>query len=135
MIGVQPNLHGAATARSCHRFDLPRMCPVSGNPQPGSVIEVWYTANKWFLEIETLGEYIASYIGGRPMNGKLIRDMEQTIQQIAQDCADSVEVSVAIIARLKIADDPGERQRIRDYRVIVRANHAGIDEMRAALGA
>lgn len=120
MIGVQPNLH-AARVRSCHRFDLPRMCPVSGNPQPGSAIEVWYTAREWFLEIETLGAYIETYIGGRPFGGKLIRDMEQTIQQIAQDCAASVEVPVVIIARLKIADDPEERQRVRDYRVIVRA--------------
>lgn len=121
MIGIQPNMH-SAPVRSCHQFDLPRMCPVSGNPQPGSVIEVWYTADQWFLEIETLGSYIASYIGGKPMNGKLIRDMEQTIQQIAQDCAQSVEVSVVVIARLKIADDPEGRSRIRDYRVIVRAN-------------
>lgn len=119
-IGVQPNL-GTVPARPCHRFDLPRMCPVSGNPQPGSVIEVWYTAGAFFLEIETLGEYIATYIGGRPFRGTLIRDMEQTIQQIAQDCADSVEVPVAIIARLNIADDPAERTRIRPYRVIVRA--------------
>lgn len=120
MIGVQPNLH-TAQARSCHLFDLPRMCPVSGNPQTGSTIEVWYTARDWYLEIETLGAYIESYIGGKPHNGKLIRDMEQTIQQIAQDCAASVEVPVVIIARLKIADDPEERTRIRDYRVIVRA--------------
>lgn len=121
MIGVQPNMNSVFT-RSCHLFDLPRMCPVSGNPQPGSTIEVWYTASAWFLEIETLGEYISSYIGGRPMaNGKMIRDMEQTIQQIAQDCAVSVEVPVVVIARLKIADDPDGRTRVRNYRVIVRA--------------
>lgn len=121
MIGVQPNMNSVFT-RSCHLFDLPRMCPVSGNPQPGSTIEVWYTASAWFLEIETLGEYISSYIGGRPTaNGKLIRDMEQTIQQIAQDCAASVDVPVVVVARLKIADDPDGRTRVRNYRVIVRA--------------
>ena len=122
MIGVQPNMHNAHV-RSCHLFDLPRMCPISGNPQPGSVIEVWYTADRWFLEIETLGAYIESYIGGKTTeDGKRIRDMEQTIQQIAHDCAQSVPVPIAIIARLKIADDPEERQCVRDYRVIVRAN-------------
>ncbi len=125
-IGVQPNL-GNHDTTVCHSFDLPRMCPVSGNPQPGSTIEVWYKANAFFLEIETLGEYIQSYIGGKPMqNGKMIRDMEQTIQQIARDCAQSVEVTVVVIARLKIADDPQERLRVRDYRVIQRANYEGL---------
>lgn len=118
MIGVQPNYGGAT--RSCHRFDLPRMCPVSGNPQPGSVLEVWYTASAWFLEIETLGEYIASYIGGKQIGRTFVRDMEQTIQSIATECAASVGVRVVCIARLKIADDPGERTRVRDYKVIVR---------------
>lgn len=120
-IGVQPNLNEHIATRSCHRFDLPRMCPISGNPQPGSVLSVYYTARKWFLEIETLGAYIESYIGGKPLNGKLIRDMEQTIQQIASDCAASVEVPVVVVADLKIADDPEGRTRVRDYRVIVRA--------------
>ena len=38
MIGVQPNLNPAIRTHSAHRFDLPRMCPISGNPQPGSVL-------------------------------------------------------------------------------------------------
>jgi NADPH-dependent 7-cyano-7-deazaguanine reductase QueF len=120
MIGVQPNLNEHISTRSRHTFDLPRMCPVSGNPQPGSVIAVYYTARRWFLEIETLGAYIASYIGGRAHAGGLIRDMEQTIQQIAQDCAASLEAPVTVVADLKIADDPDGRTRVRDYRVIVR---------------
>lgn len=118
MIGVQPNAGGAA--RACHTFDLPRMCPVSGNPQPGSVLEVWYTAADWFLEIETLGAYIASFIGGAQIGRAFVRDMEQTIQAIAAECAASVGVQVVCIARLKIADDPAERAMVRDYRVIVR---------------
>ena len=131
MIGVQPN-YGKLT-RSCHSFDLPRMCPISGNPQPGSVLEVHYTAGDWFLEIETLGEYIASYIGGKQIGRTFVRDMEQTIQAIAADCATSVGVQVVCIARLKIADDPGERTRVRDYRVIVRANR-GADYDRTVAG-
>lgn len=120
MIGVQPNFHPEIMTESEHRFDLPRMCPVSGNPQPGSVLIVRYVAREWFLEVETLGASIESYIGGRPMGRELIRDMEQTIQQIAIDCAASVEVQVVVVAELKIADDPGERKNIRDYHVIVR---------------
>jgi NADPH-dependent 7-cyano-7-deazaguanine reductase QueF len=120
MINVQPRLHDTPV-RVCHSFDLPRMCPVSGNPQPGSVLEVWYTPDQWFLEIETLGEYIANYIGGHQIGRAFIRDMEQTIQQIAADCAASVGVRVVCVARLKIADDPAERARVRDYRVIARS--------------
>ncbi len=120
MIGVQPNYHSEIVTESEHRFDLPRMCPVSGNPQPGSVLTVRYVAREWFLEIETLGAYIESYIGGRPMGRDLIRDMEQTIQQIALDCAASVEVQVVVVAELKIADDPDKRTRVRDYQVTVR---------------
>lgn len=120
MITTQPRSHGAPV-RSCHTFDLPRMCPISGNPQPGSVLEVWYSAADSFLEIETLGEYIHSFIGGRQIGRAFVRDMEQTIQAIASECAASVGVKVVCIARLRIADDPAERQRVRDYRVIVRA--------------
>lgn len=120
MIGVQPNYHPELTTESEHRFDLPRMCPVSGNPQPGSVLTVRYVARDWFLEIETLGAYIASYIGGRAIGRDLIRDMEQTVQQIALDCAASVAVQVVVVADLKIADDPDTRMRVRDYQVIVR---------------
>lgn len=129
-IGVQPNFHPEISTTSEHRFDLPRMCPVSGNPQPGSVLTVRYVAQQFFLEIETLGEYIESYIGGRPMGRDLIRDMEQTIQQVAIDCAASVEVPVEVVADLRIADDPAERTRVRDYRVTVR-----IPPPRAAGGA
>lgn len=120
MIGTQPNYHPEIATLSAHRFDLPRMCPVSGNPQPGSVLTVSYTARDWFLEIETLGAYIDSYIGGRPLGRELIRDMEQTIQQIALDCAAAVGVPVAVVADLKIADDPEERKNVRDYQVTVR---------------
>ena len=121
MIAVQPRSHDAPV-RSCHVFDLPRMCPVSGNPQPGSVLEVWYSADQWFLEIETLGSYIHSFIGGKQIGRTFVRDMEQTIQAIAAECAASVGVRVVCIARLKIADDPAERTRVRDYRVIVRSD-------------
>lgn len=120
MIGVQPNLHERVATRCRHTFDLPRMCPASGNPQPGSTLAIYYTPRRWFLEIETLGAYIESYVGGRALDGRLIRDMEQTIQQIALDCAASLEVPAVIVADLKIADDPDGRARVRDYRVIVR---------------
>lgn len=119
MIGVQPNLRQDLTTYSCHVFDLPGMCPVSGNPQPGSRLFVRYTAGAWFLEVETLAQYIASYIGGKQIGRNLIRDMEQTIQQIASDCRDSVGVTVRVLADLYIADDPSDRSIVRRYPVAV----------------
>jgi NADPH-dependent 7-cyano-7-deazaguanine reductase QueF len=119
-IGTQPRSHGALV-RSCHSFDLPRMCPISGNPQPGSVLELWYSADDCYLEIESLGAYIDSFIGGRQIGRVFVRDMEQTIQAIASACASAIGVRVVCIARLRIADDPEERARVRELRVIVRA--------------
>lgn len=118
-IGVQPNLQ-AITCYSCHSFDLPPMCPVSGNPRPGSVLHVRYRAAQWFLEIETLGRYIESYIGGKQAGSVFVRDMEQTIQQIARDCAASVLVPVIVHADLLIADNPDDRTTVRRYHVVAR---------------
>jgi NADPH-dependent 7-cyano-7-deazaguanine reductase QueF len=120
-IGTQPRSHGAPV-HVCHSFDLPRMCPVSGNPQPGSRLEIWYTPDQSFLEIETLGQYIESFIGGQQIGRAFVRDMEQTIQAIAQACCLAVGVRVVCVARLRIADDPEERARIRDYRVIAKVS-------------
>lgn len=120
MISAQPNSNPSIKTFSTHVFDLPRMCPVSGNPQPGSQLFVWYRANLWFLEIETLGTYIDSFIGGKQVGTTFIRDMEQTIQQIATDCATSVGVTVIVHARLVIADDPTDRTRTRRYNVTVK---------------
>lgn len=53
MIGTQPNYHSEIITESEHCFDLPRMCPVSGNPQPGSVLTVRYVARESLDEVWT----------------------------------------------------------------------------------
>lgn len=105
---TMPNLRPSVPLAQCHTFALPQMCPISGNPQPGSVLEAHYRPIAAFLEVEALAHYIASFVGGR--DG--VRDMEQTIQAIAAHCAERVGVRVVVIARLVIAT-PSGMQRLR----------------------
>lgn len=96
MLETMPNPQ-PLTTYSIHRLDLPQMCPVSGNPKLGSHIRILYKANDKFLEVYSLQTYIQSFIGGHPSG---IRDMEQTIQKIANDCALILGVTVKIYANL-----------------------------------
>jgi hypothetical protein len=98
-IETMPNLSGTHGPQ-CHIVELPPMCPVSGNPRPGSYIAVRYTDAGLFLEVYSLRHEIQQYIGGRLRNGVLIRDMEQTIDSIAHDCAHAVGATVHLRARL-----------------------------------
>jgi 7-cyano-7-deazaguanine reductase len=75
-----------------HILPLPSMCPISGNPQPGSTLFVLYKPTHAFLEVYSLRAYLNSYIGGKGA----IRDMEGTIQAIAQDCADVLQAPVCV---------------------------------------
>lgn len=81
-----------------HSFDLPQCCPVSKNPQPGSVLKIRYRPNAVILEVQSIHDYIRSYIGGR----LTVRNMEGMIQGIAQDCADALGVRVRVKAKLII---------------------------------
>lgn len=99
IIDTMPNLSGIHGAQ-CHIVPLPQMCPVSGNPQPGSYIAVRYVDTGLFLEVYDLERYLRQFVGGWLRDGVMIRDMEQTIDTIARDCARSVGVPVTIRARL-----------------------------------
>jgi NADPH-dependent 7-cyano-7-deazaguanine reductase QueF len=86
-----------------HELQLPKCCPRSGNPFPGSFIQISYRPDKLILEVASLKEYIASYVGGRGD----VRSMEGMIQNITQDCANTVRCSVEVTADLKI--EPEQR--------------------------
>jgi 7-cyano-7-deazaguanine reductase len=96
MLTTMPNPN-PNTTHSIHRLDLPSMCPVSGNPKPGSHIRILYTASDKFLEVYSLQAYIGSFVGGHPSG---VRDMEQTIQKVAIDCAGVLGVPVRVYANL-----------------------------------
>lgn len=81
-----------------HILPLPSMCPVSGNPQPGSTLFVLYKPATAFLEVYSLRADVNAYIGGRGA----IRDMEGTIQAIAQDCANAIKTYVVVGAIIRL---------------------------------
>ena len=90
MLLTQPNLHPHIHTYSTHRLSFAGMCPVSRNPQEGSTLIISYRPHALFLEVDSLYAYVMSYRGGKGD----IRDMEGMIQQIAQDCANTIGVKV-----------------------------------------
>lgn len=102
MIDTMPNLTNVPIAAQCHHIELPAMCPVSGNPQPGSYIAVRYVPAGAFLEVYALERYLTNYVGGWLRGDRHIRDMEQVVQTIAQDCAQALGVRVAVRAHLSL---------------------------------
>lgn len=89
--------------KEIHCLSLPRCCPVSGNPQPGSEIKISYEPNGRCLEVAALRTYLDSYVGGRGP----VRSMEGMIQQIADDTAKTLGVMVTVEADLII--EPSQR--------------------------
>ena len=98
-LDTMQNLSGLSGTQ-CHIVPLPQMCPVSGNPQAGSYIAVRYVDSGLFLEVYAIERYLLHYVGGWMRDGLHIRDMEQTIDTIAKDCARAVKVPVTVRARL-----------------------------------
>lgn len=93
-----------------HVLDLPPMCPVSGNPRPGSGVAVCYRPNGVVFPVEDLEAFIREYIGGRGA----VRGMEEMVQELAQRVAEIVKVPVRVIADLTIQPPyGGNLQRMR----------------------
>lgn len=107
-IDTMPNLSGIHAAQ-CQLVELPQMCPVSGNPQAGSYVAIRYTDAGLFLEVYSLQRYLLNYVGGWLRAGVVIRDMEQTVDTIAKDCAVALGVPVRVRARLIL--DAGRMSR------------------------
>lgn len=96
MLRTMPNERPGVPATITHRVPLPRCCPVSGNPQPGSELVIRYRPRGAVLELYALDRYIRGYVGG---SGE-VRSMETMIQQIAKDCAGVLGVRVRVRAVL-----------------------------------
>ena len=106
MIKTQINEKRCARTEMAHRLSLPACCPITANPRPGSEITISYQPAGHLLEVIALRAYIDSYQGGRGP----VRSMEGMIQSIAQDCANSVWVSVCVTAELVL--DPDQRMSV-----------------------
>ncbi len=88
-------------------INLPSCCPVSGNPEPGSIIEICYVAIDAVLEVAALQEYIKGYESGRGD----VRSMEEMVENITRDCALALGVKVTCTARLNIA--PNQKMEVK----------------------
>lgn len=106
MIDTQSNETKGLFHYEKHLLDLPQCCPVTHNPQLGSTIEIGYIPKEVFLEVDSLKKYIDSYVGGKGN----VRSMEGMIQQISQDCANTLKTRVRVTAKLII--EPGQRMEI-----------------------
>jgi NADPH-dependent 7-cyano-7-deazaguanine reductase QueF len=95
---TQPNTRLDVQTLSVHRLPFSGMCPISGNPQIGSVITIRYRAKDCFLEVYSLRAYLEGYKGGKGD----IRDMEGMIQQTATDCAQALGVVVTVKANIAL---------------------------------
>jgi NADPH-dependent 7-cyano-7-deazaguanine reductase QueF len=102
-----PNEARCAFTSEIHELPLEPCCPVSGNPKPGSFISISYDPVERILEVASLRVYLDSYRGGR---GE-IRSMEGMIQQVTQDCANSVRACVTATAELVI--EPNQKMKLK----------------------
>ena len=101
-----PNERRCQHMTESHILTLPACCPVSGNPQRGSTIEITYTPADRLLKVEALRAYIDSYQGGKDLlDGDYVRSMEGAIQQITRDCAQATGVEVFVVATLNLQPD------------------------------
>lgn len=101
-----PETHGAV----CHlTVSLPsRCCPVSGNPQPGSVLTLRYRPRGLVLETYSLEALLKQFKGGFPGVGpyRVERNMEGMVGIVAQMVADALGVRVR--ARASLLLDTGQ---------------------------
>jgi hypothetical protein len=84
---------------------------------------VRYHAHAWFLEVYSLEGYVRSYVHGkRDERGEIIiRDMEQTLQQLCYDVAMLLDTEVLVTADLHLQSGQLLTLDVRYYP----AEHAG----------
>jgi NADPH-dependent 7-cyano-7-deazaguanine reductase QueF len=81
-------------AKQIHEVELPSLCPKTGNPITGSTLSITYSPNEKLLEVYSLTEYIASFIGSNE-----VRDLELFTQEVARDCHNVLGVKVSVIGK------------------------------------
>jgi len=80
--------------KQTHEVDIPCMCPKTGNPITGSMFTITYAPGEKLLELYSINEYIASFIGSNE-----IRDLELLTQIVARDCRDVLKVEVNVTGK------------------------------------
>lgn len=98
-----PNSYPLIATHVSLTYPFAQLCPISGEPQAGSTITISYDASKALLETKSLRAYLASF-AGENVHG--VRDLEETVQVVAQHCADVLRKPVQVIAHyhLKVGE-------------------------------
>ena len=84
----------AKLTRQIHEIQIPSLCPRTGNPIAGSTLTIAYTPTEKLLELYSLNEYVAAFIGSNE-----VRDLEQFAQIVARDCHEALQVKVHVTGR------------------------------------
>jgi 7-cyano-7-deazaguanine reductase len=80
--------------KQIHEVMVPPLCPKTENPITGSTLTISYVPDEMLLEVYSLNEYIASFIGSRE-----VRDLELLTQVVARDCHGVLGVNVSVIGK------------------------------------
>ena len=84
----------AKLTKQIHEVQVPALCPKTGNPITGSTLTIMYIPKQRLLEVYSLNEYIASFIGSNE-----VRDLELLTQVVARDCREVLDVNVTVIGK------------------------------------
>jgi 7-cyano-7-deazaguanine reductase len=80
--------------KQVHEVDVPSLCPKTGNPITGSTLTITYVPDVQLLELYSLNEYVASFIGSNE-----VRDLELLTQVVARDCFSVLGVDVSVVGK------------------------------------
>ena len=80
--------------RQTHEVDIPPLCPKTNNPSKGSTLTITYVPDGKLLELYSLNEYVASFIGSEE-----VRDLELFTQVVARDCNSVLGVKVSVAGK------------------------------------
>ncbi len=80
--------------KQIHAVEVPPLCPKTANPIAGSTLTITYVPKQRLLEVYSLNEYIASFIGSNE-----VRDLELLTQVVARDCRKVLGVNVTVIGK------------------------------------
>ncbi len=80
--------------KQIHEVEIPPLCPKTGNPIQGSTLTIIYAPKEKLLELYSLNEYVASFIGSNQ-----VRDLELLTQVVARDCHEVLGAEVSVIGK------------------------------------
>ncbi len=88
------NPHVSRMIRETHEVQVPSLCPKTSNPVAGSTLTISYVPGEKLLELYSLNDYVASFIGSQD-----VRDLELLTQVVARDCRAALGASVTVTGR------------------------------------